>query len=91
MMQPLQNLQQLIDNDRLTDAIELLDRLIEEDGWNDELYTLRGKLHWRMGRHALAQSDFEHALAINPESSASTAVELIKNVFDFYNPDLLNP
>lgn len=52
---------------------------------------MRGRVYWRMQKYAAAVTDFEAAVAINPESGAQSALELARDVFNFYNPDMLNP
>ena len=52
---------------------------------------MRGRLYWRMQNYSAAVTDFETALAINPECDAKHALELARDVFDYFNPDLLNP
>ena len=100
-MTSLPNIQQLIDQNRLEEAVAEVTKLIdaaESDSSQpasampiDELYTLRGRLLWRLQRHADAVNDYERAVAVNPRSEAATALEWARDVFDFFNPDLLNP
>lgn len=81
-------------NESEVDLMEELLRLTAEIGANsvnDEAYYLRGRLYWRLGQTAMAISDFEHALAINPSSPAAAAVSIARDVMDFYNKDLYNP
>ncbi len=57
-----------------------------------ELYLQRGRLLWRMQRHAAAMADYERATALDgPGSAAATALAMARDVMDFYNKDLLNP
>ncbi len=72
-------------------TLEALDANIEEDPHNDHWRLMRGQVYWRLGQNAKAISDYEHAVQINPESPAKAALELARNVMDYYNPDLLNP
>lgn len=55
------------------------------------VYFERGKLRWRAGDRAGAQSDYTKAVAINPESPAALALQMAKDVEAFYNRDLYNP
>ena len=91
MMQRLPKIQQLIDENQLEDAMIRLNGIIDSEAVDDEAYFMRGKLYWRLQKYSAAVTDFEHAVAINPESGASYALDLAREVFDFYNPDLLNP
>lgn len=90
-MSVLPNIQELIDANRIEEAIAAMDEYLQEKAEDDEGYFERGKLWWRLQRYSSAVTDFERAVAINPESGARHALELARDVFDYYNPDLLNP
>lgn len=90
-MQSLPNIQHLIDENRTEKALECLNLYIEQNDKDDEGLFMRGRVYWRMQKYAAAVTDFEAAVAINPESGAQSALELARDVFNFYNPDLLNP
>lgn len=91
MMHLLPNIQQLIDDNRLDEAMKKLNCVLADDDTNDEAFFMRGKLFWRLQKYSDAVTDFEHAVAINPKSGAVYALDLARDVFNFYNPDLLNP
>lgn len=93
-MNSLPNIQQLIEQNRLEEALQSLTVAIESDALPEnaeQLLVTRGKLRWRMQNYSGAVCDFEKALSMNPESEAGPALELARDIFDFYNPDLLNP
>lgn len=90
-MLSLPNIQQLIDENRFDEAMSHINLFIKESDADDEAFFIRGKLSWRLQNYSAAVTDFETAVAINPESGAQHALELARSVFDFYNPDLLNP
>lgn len=90
-MLSLQQINQLIAQNSLKEALELLDRAISEDENCEELYFLRGKVNWRIGKRGAAITDYEHAVALNPDSKAKVALKIAHEVNEFYNPDLLNP
>ena len=90
-MTSLPNIQQLIDENRFAEATAEINLYITENTRDDEAFFLRGKLSWRQQNYAAAVTDFETAVSLNPESGARHALELARDVFDFYNPDLLNP
>ncbi len=71
-------------------AIEYLDKYIQ-DNVSDEAYYLRGRLRWKLGRRTDAMSDYSSAVAINPESEASAALDMARDIMDFFNHDLYNP
>lgn len=90
-MESTQKIEQFISDGHFDRAIECLDEAIEHTPGDANLWYLRGKTYWRMGKKAAAISDFEEAVHINPDSPAALALEMTQNVMDFYNPDLLNP
>lgn len=81
----------LVSEGRLTDAISLLDSMIENVPDSDKLYFERGKLYWRIGERSKAMSDYAKAKSINPDSPAARALEQAYDVANFFNPDLYNP
>lgn len=90
-MLSLPNIQQLIDENRFDEAVSQINNFINGNSRDDEAYFMRGKLLWRLQNYSGAVTDFETAVALNPESGALHALELARDVFDYYNPDLLNP
>ena len=77
--------------DNIEKQIEELTNLINATGRDDELYYRRGKLYWKMGKRAESLTDFNTAIAINPESPASEYLKMLNDIMDFYNTDLYNP
>ena len=90
-MSVFQKIEELINQNRLEEAIISLNNAIEIDANNDQLYFLRGKLHWRLGNRSQAITDYEHAVAINPQSPARIALDNAQDVISFFNPDIFNP
>lgn len=90
-MSVLQNIAQLINENRLEEALLLLNNSIKQCGNNDQLYFERGKLHWKMGNKPFAITDYEHAVSINPNSPAKIALENARDIISFFNPDIYNP
>lgn len=58
---------------------------------DDGAYYCLGRLLWKNGDRAGAMAAYTKAVALNPKSPASHALDLAHSVFDFFNPDLLNP
>lgn len=56
-----------------------------------QLYFLRGKTYWRLDRRGAAISDYERAVALDPDSDAGPALTLARDIMNFFNPDLFNP
>lgn len=90
-MSVLQKIEELINENRLEEAILLLNNEIKTNQNDDNLFFSRGKLHWRLGNKSQAITDYEHAVAINPKSPAHIALDNARDVISFFNPDLYNP
>lgn len=71
--------------------LQRLDRAIADSPTAD-LYMERGRLLWRMQRHAAAMADYQRATALaGPDSPAAAALAMAREVMDFFNKDLYNP
>ena len=90
-MSVFQKIEELIHENRLEEAIMELNFALEAEPENDRLFFERGKLNWRMGNRAQAITDYEHAVAINPQSPARIALDNAHDVISFFNPDIFNP
>lgn len=86
-----QEIQTLLEENKLEEALVLLDRIITADSSDSDALFLRGKLYWRQGNRPRATSDYAAAAALDPESPATQALEHAREIEAFFNPDLLNP
>lgn len=86
-----QNIKDLIENNCIEQAIDMLNKLVEVDFTDAEVYFLRGKAYWRLGNRARALSDYATAADLDPDSPAVIALEQAREIEAFFNPDLLNP
>ena len=91
MTQQIENIKTLINNNSLSDAIEQLDALIEQDKTNDELFLLRGNAYRKLNNWKNAISDYCKAMDINPKSDAVQAYQAAQDIMNFFNKDLYNP
>ena len=79
-----------IDEGRYDDALALLDGVLNEVADSDLFYR-RGRLLWKLGRKTDAMSDYGRAVEIDPQSPAATALDMAREVMNFYNKDMYNP
>lgn len=84
-------IEKLIADNLLEEALAALNSEILGNHADARLYFLRGKVNWRLDRRGEAITDYEHAVALDPESEAAAALELSRGIMDFYNPDMFNP
>lgn len=67
-----------------------------EDGAADaharavELYR-RGRRAWQHGDRAAAITAYERSAALDPESPGATALEMTRDIMDFYDTNQFNP
>ena len=87
----INSISQLIDANRLEEALAALDAIVGGGGATAEVYYQRGRVNWRLGLRAAAVTDYEHAVALDSGSPARCALEMARDVEAFFNPDLLNP
>lgn len=87
----LQKINAFICENRIEDAINALNQHIAEHGDDDVALYERGKLYWRIGDRRSAITDYNAAVAVNPDSPARRALEMSTDIMNFFNPDLLNP
>lgn len=68
-----------------------LTALIDAGNATAETYFERGRLYWKLEQRGAAISDYETAAQLDPASSAVQALEMARQIMDFYNHDLYNP
>ncbi|MBD5213643.1 MAG: tetratricopeptide repeat protein [Bacteroidales bacterium] len=81
----------IISLDDFSKAKEALDRVLADNPQDDSAYYCLGRVLWKFDKRSEALSAYNMAVKLNPESPARFALEMGKSVFDFFNPDLLNP
>lgn len=77
--------------DNIKTQISLLTARIEQGAGTADTYFIRGKLYWRLGERGAAITDFNHAVALDPQSPAKAYLNMTDSIMDFFNPDIYNP
>ncbi|MDE6495771.1 MAG: hypothetical protein K2L30_05985 [Duncaniella sp.] len=90
-MSEKQNIEELISQNRLDEALVELDRMLLSQPADAGLLFMRGKLKWRLGDRSGATGDYAAAARIDPSSPAVAALEHARDIENFYNHDLYNP
>lgn len=75
----------------LAEAKSLVEAALSADPSDDTAYYALGRALWKHGRRGEAMEAYSRATAINPRSEAAHALTIARDVFDYFNPDLLNP
>ncbi|MCC8120276.1 MAG: hypothetical protein LIP09_16265 [Bacteroidales bacterium] len=84
-------IQGLIAQGRLEEALMALNQAMQCEQDSEVLHLMRGKVFWKLGNKGAAISDYESAVAINPDSPAAHLLEHARGIMDFFNPDQFNP
>jgi len=86
----LKNIELLLKNDR---AIEAKKAFLQLDNENSlEYFLVRGEIEQKFQNWGDAINAFNQALEIDPENSeAQNNLQLIRNILNFWNPDMFNP
>ena len=91
MKENLSNIRELIQEGKLTIAIEKLSAYIQSDVTdNDEPYYLLGNAYRKLGNWQLALNNYLEAIERNPESPAVQAHKMAMDILNFYNKDMYN-
>ncbi|MDE5553764.1 MAG: tetratricopeptide repeat protein [Muribaculaceae bacterium] len=75
---------------RLDEALKILDEAIKASD-DAELHYQRGRLLWKMGRKTDAMTDYATASELDPSSPATAALEMAREIMNFYHRDRYNP
>ncbi len=90
-MKSLQEIKQMIDENRLEEAMYALNNYIASFPPSDEAYYMRGTVFNRLNDWKHSIQDYCEAIDINPNSSAVRAYEAAQEMLKFYHTDLYNP
>lgn len=86
----MEKIKQLISDNKIDDAIDLLNKLLKEQPLSDEAWFLLGKAHYKKGETRQALNSYLEAININPESPAQEAYNMAIRILDFYCKDYYN-
>ena len=87
----LAEIKALIDDNRVGEAIEQLNAIIEKRPNDGALYFVRGNAFWKLGDRKHALDDYAVAADLNPDSPAAIAYKHALEIMDFFNKDMYNP
>ena len=82
----------LLEQGDVEGAVALLEQYRREGGrMDDTLFYLLGNAWRKKGNWQMAMNNYLEAVAINPESPAAQALQVVRDILAFRNPDLYNP
>ena len=80
----------LLEAEKYDEAIVMLDQMLCQTPQNDLLLYIRGNAKRKKGDWAGAINDFLAAKAVNPDSPASEAADMLSGILEFRDKDLYN-
>lgn len=91
-MDNIEEIKELVLQNNLDAAIELLNRLILVNPNDVNALQLRGHIFYKMQKWGNAMNDFTSVLEIEPENAdAKSKMELARNILGYFTPDMFNP
>lgn len=90
-MTTLTEIERIIADGRMDEAMSLLDSYIKADPDNSHAWFLLGGLYRRHQMWGDAINAYNRAKLIDPEGPADAAIESIYDIIRFVNKDLMNP
>ena len=89
-MKQLEQIDKMIQSGLIDNASEVLHSFISEKP-DDQAYYLLGNAYRKKGDFKNAMENYLEAIAINPDSPAVEAHQMLINILEFYHKDLYNP
>lgn len=86
----LLELKKMLEQSSAGETVDKLDDLIRQYPQSDELLYMRGNAKRKKGEWAEAINDYLAAAAINSDSPAAEAAEMLGGILEFRNKDLYN-
>jgi tetratricopeptide (TPR) repeat protein len=92
-MSKLDVVKKMISDGKVKEAISELDLLISahQDLPLDQLYYIRGNAYRKLSDWQQALNNYLEAIAINPDSEAQGARQMVMDILNFYHKDYYNP
>lgn len=87
----MEAIKQLILEGNTAEAIRRLSEYLVATPSSDEAYYLLGNAYRKQGDVRLALNNYLTALALNPDSPARQAHDMLMDILNFYHKDLYNP
>lgn len=75
---------------RTREALSLLEEHLALHPADDQAWFLKGNAYRKLGETRLAINSYLEAIAINPDSPAQSAYNMMIQILDFYNKDMYN-
>ncbi len=90
-MKSITEIERMVADGRLDDALDQLNEIVEAEPSNAQAWILMGGIYRRFQMWGEAINAYNKAKFIDPEGPAAAAVESIYEILHFVNKDLMNP
>jgi len=83
---------QLLDQNELDKALQILDELIAKNGSDIQALNLRGRIHYKMQNWGNAMNDYSAVLELYPlNPEAKLGLAMARSILGYFTPDMFNP
>lgn len=86
----MKEIRQLLQENKIDEAVHLLDAIIANDPTSDEAFYLRGNAYRKRSDWQQALNNYLVAMELNPNSPAHLAYQMAVKILDFYHKDMYN-
>jgi len=88
----LTEIEKLIDDNRLDEALLQLENIGEPNNLIVHVCLLKGRIYQKQQRLGDAINEYSKVLEVDPENSlAKTGIEMAHSILEFFHPDMYNP
>lgn len=86
----MEKIKKMIADGQTQEALSLLNEHLANHPGDDRAWFLKGNAYRKLGETRLALNSYLEAMAINPDSPAQSAYNMMIRILDFYNKDMYN-
>ena len=86
----MEKIKKMIADGQTQKALSLLNAHLANHPEDDQAWFLKGNAYRKLGETRLALNSYLEAIAINPDSPAQSAYNMMIRILDFYNKDMYN-
>lgn len=85
-------LKQMIEQNELSESLEILNERIRLDPNDLQALLLRGRIYYKMQHWGEAINDFSSVLESDPgNAEAKSGIEMARSILGYFTPDMFNP
>jgi Flp pilus assembly protein TadD len=82
----------LFDQNKLEEALLILNELILTNGSDIQALNLRGRIFYKMQKWGNAMNDYSAVIEIDPANTeAKSGIAMARSILGYFTPDMFNP